>query len=151
MEISFIERLQWWKIYMCCKLRIELSRSKTFSIYTILHKLWKFVWRDQLGLDKKARFGFDWVVPSKLLTFLLTCSEMFTNANRCPPLLCLSRPIPAERCHLLSTMTTLQPHNVVPNIPGMPVKDDARLKEKIAELLNMKKYRWHRPLYLLIE
>ncbi|KAF7724664.1 Dcp1p-Dcp2p decapping enzyme complex alpha subunit [Apophysomyces ossiformis] len=33
-------------------------------------------------------------------------------------------------------------HSTVPNIPGMPVRDDTFLREKVAELLQMKKYRF---------
>lgn len=32
----------------------------------------------------------------------------------------------------------------VPNIPGIPVRDDRALKEKVAQLLDMKKYKWVR-------
>ncbi|ORY92188.1 mRNA capping enzyme, catalytic domain-domain-containing protein [Syncephalastrum racemosum] len=33
-------------------------------------------------------------------------------------------------------------HSTVPNIPGIPVKDDRPLKEKVTDLLKMKKYRF---------
>lgn len=51
----------------------------------------------------------------------------------------VSPPRPHTHTHTDSTMQ--QQHNVVPNIPGIPVKDDTWLKEKVADLLNMKKYR----------